>query len=315
MEKQKVSIIIPIYNTEPYLSECIDSVRRQTYHNLEIILVDDGSTDSSPQLCDRYAKMDRRIRVIHQSNQGVSAARNAGLAVMHGAYVAFLDSDDKIACDMIAVLADNLRKTGAELSVCGISQELSRDKGEYPDKVEVLTMHEAIRQVILNPMFNGYVANKMFLSAYLKAYRLAFEPEVAMFEDQLLVVQYIRHCRKICVTDRVLYFYRKNPESISRKAFDYKRITAIYAQEKILHMLREDGLADEYLCKSLWNGLMRAYVYWYKDLLFLPADGKTEWLQYIRKQFMDHRGLYSYDEQWTWKGRLCRSLWSVLFRF
>ena len=115
-----ISIIIPIYKVEEYLDECISSVINQTYTKLEIILVDDGSPDSCPKMCDDWAKKDSRIRVIHKTNGGLSDARNAGIEVATGEYIAFVDSDDYIKPDMIAKLYAALCKEEADISACGI---------------------------------------------------------------------------------------------------------------------------------------------------------------------------------------------------
>ena len=119
MEK-KVSVIIPVYNVEKYLKECIQSVLRQTYKNLEIILVDDGSKDNSGNICDEYAKRDERIKVIHKKNGGLSDARNAGIDICTGEYIAFLDSDDFIEEDMYEFLVKNLEKAKADISICQV---------------------------------------------------------------------------------------------------------------------------------------------------------------------------------------------------
>lgn len=116
--KELISIIVPVYNVEQYLDDCLISIINQTYKNLEIILIDDGSTDKSGKICDEYAKKDSRIIVIHKENGGVSSARNAGLRIAKGAYIGFVDPDDWIAEDMYEVLYSNAKKYDADVSVC-----------------------------------------------------------------------------------------------------------------------------------------------------------------------------------------------------
>lgn len=123
---KKISIIVPVYNVERYIERCVESICQQTYTNTEIILVDDGSTDSSGKICDEIAVKDPRIRVIHQQNSGLSAARNAGLAVAKGEYIAFVDSDDYIAQEMYSVMIENMEKY--DLDIIGCTS--FRDKGE-----------------------------------------------------------------------------------------------------------------------------------------------------------------------------------------
>ena len=116
MASQLVSVIVPVYNSEKYLSNCVDSILRQSYTNLEVLLIDDGSTDGSPEICDDYAHQDSRVRVVHQSNGGISAAQNAGLDMARGAYITFSDNDDILAINNIEVLVEALERSGADLA-------------------------------------------------------------------------------------------------------------------------------------------------------------------------------------------------------
>ena len=129
-----VSVIIPVYNVESYLEEALDSVLNQSYDNLEIIIIDDGSTDSSGQICDNYEKKDERVYVIHQEHRGLSAARNTGLDIMTGEAVAFLDSDDAFNQDFIKVLADIMEKENVDVVVCNHTVHNTIDKMEPEDQ-------------------------------------------------------------------------------------------------------------------------------------------------------------------------------------
>ena len=117
----KISVIVPVYNVEKYLDKCVESIVNQTYKNLEIILVDDGSTDSCPEICDEWAKKDNRIKVIHKPNGGLSSARNAGMDSMTGSYIQFVDSDDYIKSNMIEVMYGNIIKGDYDVCVCNYS--------------------------------------------------------------------------------------------------------------------------------------------------------------------------------------------------
>ena len=114
----KISVIIPVYNVEKFLRECLDSVINQTYKDLEIILIDDGSQDNSGAICDEYALKDQRIKVFHKENGGVASTRTFGLREMSGKYFSFVDSDDVVDCDYIKILKENLEKSSAKISVC-----------------------------------------------------------------------------------------------------------------------------------------------------------------------------------------------------
>ena len=139
---KKISVIIPVYNTEKYLKRCVDSVREQTYGNLEIILVDDGSPDGCPQMCDAFAAEDDRIKVIHKENAGVAAARNTGLDVATGEYLTFVDSDDYIAPEMYQSLLDVLMQTDSDIAACNTvevfqNRMVGNDSGEGIQAIHV----------------------------------------------------------------------------------------------------------------------------------------------------------------------------------
>ncbi len=145
-----VSVIIPIYKVEPYIRECLDSVINQTYRNLEIILVDDGSPDGCPKICDEYAENDSRIKVVHKENGGLSDARNKGLDVASGEYITFVDSDDVVHKAYVEFLYDNLKKTNSDVSVCqSVSfRDLQKIKDvEINNEWYVLPGKEAVRDL------------------------------------------------------------------------------------------------------------------------------------------------------------------------
>ena len=137
MEK-KISVIVPVYQVEKYLERCIESIIHQTYENLEIILIDDGSKDNCPAICDKYQKMDPRITVIHKENGGLSSARNAGLDIATGDLVTFVDSDDYIEKDMLEVLNSNLKENGCDISVCFWKEVFENGAGFEPTVEDLL---------------------------------------------------------------------------------------------------------------------------------------------------------------------------------
>ena len=125
----KISVIVPVYNCKKYIKKCVDSIINQTFKDLEIILIDDGSTDESGKICDELKLKDSRIKVIHQENKGVSAARNEGVKASSGDYISFVDGDDYLSEDMYEFLYDNLKKSGADISVCGIVNCFLKEDG------------------------------------------------------------------------------------------------------------------------------------------------------------------------------------------
>ena len=204
-----VSVIIPVYNIQKYIGKCIESVMNQTYKDLEVILVDDGSTDLSGKICDEYAKKDNRLTVIHTSNQGVSAARNTAIDVMKGQYVIFVDGDDWLAPDMIECLWKGMQETVAQISVCDTYQT----DGEYyeirqfykyaGDKQEFLEneKYDLVR-------FTATLWNKLISRDVIKNCR--FNTKVRYAEDLEFLVSILENVKKIKIINKPLYYYRYN---------------------------------------------------------------------------------------------------------
>lgn len=160
----KISIIIPVYNSERYLNACLDSILGQTYQNFEIILVDDGSTDNSPVLCDQYMALDKRIRVIHQDNKGVSIARNNGLDLATGDLISFIDSDDTLDEDMYELLVKLFEENHADIAHCGYKHIVGEEVRLVHDthKVIVQQRDEALRCLVGGQLFAGGLWNKLY---------------------------------------------------------------------------------------------------------------------------------------------------------
>ena len=197
MTNPKVSIIIPIYNTSDFLESCLNSIAKQSYKNLEVILIDDGSTDTSSQIADNFAKKDSRFKVIHQKNQGQSAARNAGLKIASGDYISFIDSDDIIDKDFITKLLMPFDAPELVLSICGFSRHfLNTDQTEnlYLSPMAQKSPKETNTAYILKLMtIDGRLyssVNKLYLAKYAKKCR--FDQELNFAEDTKYVLNYLK---------------------------------------------------------------------------------------------------------------------------
>jgi len=214
----KISIIIPIYNTARYLSVCLDSVIKQTYENLEIILIDDGSTDDSGKIADTYAKKDSRIKVIHQKNQGQSAARNHGLKIASGDFISFLDSDDKIKPDFIQKLFSAQTKN-TSLSVCGIHYKRLKQKTAedvYINPLKPRKNSESKKAYILKLLaIDGRLyssVNKLYHSKIAKTCR--FDETLNFAEDTKFVLDYLKKSTgEIAFVLEPLYIYNFGTET------------------------------------------------------------------------------------------------------
>jgi len=179
-----ISIIIPVYNVEQYIKKCLDSVLVQTYTNLQIILINDGSTDASGCICDEYAKKDNRIQVIHQENQGVSKARNVGLSMTKGAYIGFCDADDWIEPDMYEYLYKLLNGTHYSAVSCGVwieNQDGSTQEGYAQNEVLYLDVPEALSALHMGRETNTWLGSKLFTKEAIN--EITFDESLAICED------------------------------------------------------------------------------------------------------------------------------------
>ncbi len=222
-----VSIIIPVYNVEPYLVEALDSVIHQTYTNLEIIIIDDGSTDGSGKICDDYAKKDNRIRIIHQENKGLSTARNIGLNIMTGEFVAFLDPDDAFHLDYVKKLISRIIQHQADLVMCKFTihnTEKTMEHGVTDFLKPAIQSGIYNRIQMINALFDGYanyaVWNKLFRRELWTYIRF---PDGHVHEDREPLFKIINQCIKIIIIDEPLYLHRKRPGSITT-TFSYKNV-------------------------------------------------------------------------------------------
>ncbi len=221
MDKGLVSIIIPIYNVEKYLDNCIRSACEQTYTNVEIILVDDGSTDSSPKICDKWASMDKRIVVVHKENGGLSSARNAGLDIAKGEYIFFLDGDDTVQKEVLTISLANMLDD-VDLVVFGYN--LVYDDGrivevKFPSKDYNLRTKEERVDFTIGPFFKyetGWNAwNRIFQKSIIDEFNLRFEDNKRILaEDQYFCLVYNAHCHSIAVLEDCLYDYYQRQDSI-----------------------------------------------------------------------------------------------------
>lgn len=249
-----VSIIVPVYNVKSYVGECVESLCRQTYTNLEILLVDDGSTDGSGEVCDEYAGRDERIRVIHQANRGLSGARNMGLDDARGEYIAFVDSDDLVSPNYVETLYELLMKYEADIAACayikGTTEQLTdiREKVLSLDNVKEICMPSV---KLLKQWHGKYkqqetVAwNKLYCREVWNGRKKIRFPESRNHEDVLISHLVVQGAKTIVLTTEILYFYRIRKGSIT--------LPTEYDREKVWQNLRAQRERMEFF---------RAHRYW-----------------------------------------------------
>lgn len=208
-----VSVIIPVYNVAPYLREALDSVVGQSYRNLEIIIVDDGSTDGSSEICDEYLS-DPRVRVIHQENRGLSNARNVGLDLSSGVYIAFLDSDDAFHPDFIQRMVDEIGDADAAVCRYEVHQGTLASRGQiFPRMKEGVYNREEALRALADGKINVSVWNKLYRRALWREIRF---PDGHNYEDIHTTYRIFECCERVKVLDQVLYLHRKRPGSITQ---------------------------------------------------------------------------------------------------
>ena len=235
----KVSVIIPIYKVEKYLSRCLDSVVNQTLEDIEIVLVDDGSPDSCPEICDRYAKKDSRIKVIHKKNEGLGYARNSGMLIATGEYIAFLDSDDYVSKDMYEKVYSELKRTDADCCVTGYV--VKKDSGDEIHKENPLGTAVYESDDIITKVLAGMLGSKpdqardtdVGMSVWKCVYRkellqdkgILFPSERELIsEDIIFQIRVLSQVKRVCTLSEVMYYYCENANSQS--------LTKTYSKDK-----------------------------------------------------------------------------------
>ena len=214
MKSDKVSVIVPIYKVEKYLDKCVESIVNQTYDNLEILLIDDGSPDNCPKMCDEWAKKDKRIKVFHKKNGGLSDARNFGLKCACGDYIYFIDSDDYINEEMIATLYNDLIETHSDMSCVNylkVTEDDENIKVDLTPKREILSPLEAHQLSFSTTKFGNYAWNKLYKKELFNNIQF---PVSKKMEDLAIMYLLIDECKQICFNDIPLYFYVQRAGSI-----------------------------------------------------------------------------------------------------
>ena len=228
--KELISVVVPVYNVRTYLEKCFDSVAGQSYRNLEIILVDDGSTDGSGELCEELAGRDNRVRVIHKKNGGLGSARNAGIDAAKGEILSFVDSDDWIEPGMYDTMTEIMHRENAQIIACGIKRV--SEAGEvsfYQDNLEerrVFTREEALIELPKNERLSNSMCNKLFRRETIKGLHIN---EHIFYEDNPFTPQCFARAERVAYTAEPFYCYFERSGSISRKRFsvrEFDRVTA-----------------------------------------------------------------------------------------
>lgn len=231
MSTPLVSLIIPVYNAADYLKECLDSVRAQTYPNFEVLLINDGSTDASADICHGYVSADSRFVLIDKPNTGVSDSRNQALAQARGKYLQFLDSDDWLTPDATATLVHAAESTGADLVLAHFYRVVGERMAQrgHIKKERILTRQEFAAEMMKAPAnyYYGVLWNKLYRRSIIEGNHLRFPTDVSWCEDFLFNLNYIEHIRLVSTVPKPIYYYRKRENSLVTSDISLRRTVAM----------------------------------------------------------------------------------------
>ncbi len=300
-DKKMISVIVPVYNVEKYIRECLDSILSQTISSFELILVDDGSTDNSGQICDEYAQKDDRIRVFHKENGGLSSARNKGLDEVRGDYICFVDSDDRIRRDYLEKLYAAVSLGRADLAFCDIEAPKLAGAGyEYPKDRFVNLSPEDAGKWLYDDRTRDYVLmvvawNKMYSKEIFDGLRF---PEGRIHEDEFMIGPVLSRCGMLSFVPDKLYDYRDNATGITSSA-NRLNINHLDCVDALVDRIRQalDEENREFAIETLKNALYKCARFYgeakecgYKDLLV--ASNK----KYV-KTYNSYKGLFTIKQR------------------
>lgn len=259
-----ISVIVPVYRVEEYLERCVKSILSQTYKNLEVILVDDGSPDQCPAICDACAEKDARVKVIHQENKGLSGARNAGIDAASGEYLAFVDSDDYVSPHFIEELYQLLQDTGCAIGQCRFSCVKGDGLVEEGDSAFCIYRGESLMEQLYGPEEKAtcfVVAwNKLYWAELFKETGIRY-PEGRIHEDEATTYRLFHEAKKLAFLDRALYgYYTENGGSIT-SVFSAKRLQWLTAHEERIAFFKKNGY--EKLLPAAYRKLCDACITFY----------------------------------------------------
>ena len=292
MEKPLISIIIPVYKVEKYLEKCIKSVLDQTYKNIQIILVDDGSPDNCGNICDNYAKIDNRIEVIHKANGGLSEARNVGLKVARGEYIGFVDSDDYVSNEMFENLYNTLISNDVDVSICNFYTVINNKNiiKNADNGVEIYNKLEILKEILLDKKIQSYAWNKLYKRELFKDIEY---PVGKKYEDIGTTFYILEKCNKIAVSGSPEYYYITRGDSIVNNntegtVIDYISLISDrydYIDKKYKELKKYN---DYYITKTLITA--------YTDAYYLKNNSE-EFLKILNNFFNKVKDIFKNNEE------------------
>ena len=296
----KISVIVPVYNVEKYLHECVDSILAQTFTDFELILVDDGSKDNSGTICEEYAVKDKRITVIHQENQGQASARNNAIAIAKGEWIHFVDSDDLIHPQMLEILYSAVDET-TKISMCGLCKGITSPDGFYSRKSDYSFRKCPVNEKELISMYNDFYQYWVVWAKLIKkeiVEKFLFTSG-RIYEDTAAVFKWINETEFVNITNEQLYFYRLNPNSTMQIKFSLKNLDRLWALEEQMKFFDTTDLNE--MKKTIYKKYALVCAEIYYSLRENPqwAD-EAKKLKNQLKDFMKSKGkLIELNEDWA----------------
>lgn len=278
-----LSIIVPVYNVEIYLERCIKSILNQSFKEFELILINDGSTDKSRDICDKYSKLDTRIIVVHQKNLGVSAARNTGLDIARGKYIGFVDADDFIHYSMYKIMIDVIKNTSSDMVVCDYIKvdETYKESEKEIEKVDVESFdkNEVLNKLFIKGAFEVMPWNKVYKKSLFCNLRYKVG---RVNEDEFLIHEIVYKCKKISIIDSKIYYYMKRSGSIMNSKFEIRKFDRLYALSERINFFRERNERELTLKSEEWfvDSFIWNYYFAYQNVENIDKE-----LKEIKKEF------------------------------
>ena len=284
-----ITVIVPVFNVERYLPKCINSILNQTYTDLEVLLIDDGSQDGCGEICEEFEKKDSRVRVIHTENRGLAAARNLGLKEAKGEYIGFVDSDDWVEQDMYKALFEHMKMTDSDVCICGYWSEFASLTQQF-----IFTEAFYNRQDAWAALINGVIGNYMWNKLYRKEVfnEISF-PEGKYYEDVVTICSILGNSRKTAIIDLPLYHYRQRTDSIcnshnGKNLFDYadaylERFLYLKEQQQSIFAENETNILS-----SVAISFFRVWRWWHgctTEEKEKYANRLDEYIQFAREHF------------------------------
>lgn len=269
-KKIDVSIIVPVYNVEKWIKECLESLINQTYCDYEIILINDGSTDDSGKICDQFATINPSVQVLHQINQGVSVARNKGLSCAKGKYVVFVDPDDIVSKKYLEILVTTIESSNSEMVITNYCSNYEKFLFSNVEKVKAkeIKSEDILEHILDGKSYDGYLWNRIFVRSIINDNYILFNKNIIIWEDLYFVIEYLRCIKKCVYIDYVLYFYRQRIDSAVSSTSIEKLNSKIKVCRELMNM-------DIYKKSIFYNNSTYLYVIYLTEYGYFLSKNKS----------------------------------------